>query len=302
MSRQNRLSYKHRWSYHRFDIPRTLKGVNLARTLINQIDAPVGQVKIAIHTVQVNGEHGKRMEPVVGRIQRYIDHSRFLTTQSGQMLRNAVTLVASRRADQAMALCEGMSQHERDQKYIEAFFGREFLAELRTLDSEFLHTGNKLLSLHSMDSTSLANALFLLSLAKNDVRQEILVHFEQMVSGQLPQDEMEYFTASTEKYKFGPPFHKQKFQFMAQNAKFVSLRGFFNADVAGSDTLTPMQREFIRLQGDLPSPVNPPAGCYFHPRCPQAMPVCATTYPERTPLSATRAVNCHLYRTDAGAK
>ena len=62
------------------------------------------------------------------------------------------------------------------------------------------------------------------------------------------------------------------------------------------------QREFIRLQGDLPSPVNPPAGCYFHPRCPQAIPVCATTYPERTPLSATRAVNCHLYRTDAGAK
>ncbi len=62
------------------------------------------------------------------------------------------------------------------------------------------------------------------------------------------------------------------------------------------------QREFIRLQGDLPSPVNPPAGCYFHPRCPQAMPVCATAYPERTPLSATRTVNCHLYRTDPGAK
>jgi len=224
-----------------------LKGVNLARTLINQIDAPVGQVKVAIHTVQVNGEHGKRMEPVIGRIQRYIDHSRFLTTQSGQMLRNAVTLVASRRADQAMALCEGASQTERDQKYIEAFFGREFLAELRTLDSEFLHTGNKLLSLHSMDSTSLANALFLLSLAKNDVRQEILGEFERMVTCNLPQDEMEYFTASNEKYKFGPMFHKQKFVFLGHNAKFVSLKGFFNADVAGSDTMTPMQREFIRL-------------------------------------------------------
>ncbi len=224
-----------------------LKGVNLARTLINQIDAPVGQVKVAIHTVQVNGEHGKRMEPVIGRIQRYIDHSRFLTTQSGQMLRNSVTLVASRRADQAMLFCEVASQAERDQKYIEAFFGREFLDELKTLDSEFLHTGNKLLSLHSMDSTSLANALFLLSLAKNDVRHEILGEFERMVTCNLPQDEQEYFIASNEKYKFGPMFHKQKFQFLGHNAKFVSLKGFFNSDVAGSDTMTPMQREFIRL-------------------------------------------------------
>jgi hypothetical protein len=224
-----------------------LKGVNLARTLINQIDAPVGQVKVAIHTVQVNGEHAKRMEPVIGRIQRYIDHSRFLTTQSSQMLRNAVTLVASRRADQAMLLCETNSQVERDQKYIEAFFGREFLAELKTLDSEFLHTGNKLLSLHSMDSTSLANALFLLSLAKNHVRQEILAEFERMVTCQLPNDEMEYFTASNEKYKFGPIFHKQKFVFLGHNARFVSLRGFFNAEQVGSDTITPMQREFIRL-------------------------------------------------------
>ncbi len=56
------------------------------------------------------------------------------------------------------------------------------------------------------------------------------------------------------------------------------------------------RHEFIRLQGDLPSPVNPPTGCYFHPRCPQAMPECAVTYPAETPLSATRNVHCHLYK------
>ena len=223
------------------------KGVNLVRTLINQIDAPVGQVRIGIHSVQVNGEHGKRMEPVIGRIQLYVDHSRFLTVQSGQMLRNAVTLVASRCADQAMIECADQGQAARDQKYVAAFFGQEFLDELRTLDSEFLHTGNKLLSLHSMDSTSLANALFLLSLAKNDVRQQILAEFDMMVTGQLPLDEQEYFTASAEQYKFGPLFHKTKFQFLAHNAKFVSLKGFFNAEVVGAETLTPMQREFIRL-------------------------------------------------------
>jgi peptide/nickel transport system ATP-binding protein len=54
-------------------------------------------------------------------------------------------------------------------------------------------------------------------------------------------------------------------------------------------------REVIRLQGELPSPVNPPSGCHFHPRCPQAMPECANVYPESTRLSATREVNCLLY-------
>ena len=56
-----------------------IKGINMIRTMINQIDAPVGQVRVGIHTVQINGEHGDRMEKVAGRIQDYIDHSRFLT-------------------------------------------------------------------------------------------------------------------------------------------------------------------------------------------------------------------------------
>jgi peptide/nickel transport system ATP-binding protein len=61
-------------------------------------------------------------------------------------------------------------------------------------------------------------------------------------------------------------------------------------------------REFIRLQGDLPSPVNPPTGCYFHPRCPHVMPECAGTYPAATPLSATRAVHCHLYKAEISVR
>src|SRR5262249_18267675 len=46
-----------------------IKGLNVIRTMINQIDAPVGQVRVGVHTVQVNGERGDRMEEVVGRIQ-----------------------------------------------------------------------------------------------------------------------------------------------------------------------------------------------------------------------------------------
>lgn len=55
------------------------------------------------------------------------------------------------------------------------------------------------------------------------------------------------------------------------------------------------QREVIRLQGDLPSPVNPPQGCHFHPRCPHVMAVCRERYPESTQLSETRRVHCFLY-------
>ena len=53
-------------------------------------------------------------------------------------------------------------------------------------------------------------------------------------------------------------------------------------------------RTFIKLEGDMPSPSNPPSGCHFAPRCSHAMPTCAT-YPETTGLSATHRVSCHLF-------
>lgn len=39
-------------------------------------------------------------------------------------------------------------------------------------------------------------------------------------------------------------------------------------------------RQRIILKGDVPSPVNPPSGCYFHPRCPKAVEDCKHTYPD----------------------
>ena len=55
------------------------------------------------------------------------------------------------------------------------------------------------------------------------------------------------------------------------------------------------KREVIRLQGDLPSPVNPPTGCHFHPRCPSAMPQCRQAYPGKASFGATHSARCHLY-------
>jgi peptide/nickel transport system ATP-binding protein len=54
------------------------------------------------------------------------------------------------------------------------------------------------------------------------------------------------------------------------------------------------QSAVIRLPGETPSPANPPAGCHFHPRCPQAMDICRQRYPETSSVSATHTVNCHL--------
>jgi peptide/nickel transport system ATP-binding protein len=51
----------------------------------------------------------------------------------------------------------------------------------------------------------------------------------------------------------------------------------------------------VRLAGEMPSAANPPAGCHFHPRCPQAVEACRVHYPEATDISATHRVNCHLY-------
>jgi oligopeptide/dipeptide ABC transporter ATP-binding protein len=54
-------------------------------------------------------------------------------------------------------------------------------------------------------------------------------------------------------------------------------------------------REEIVLSGEVPSPIDPPPGCHFHPRCPMAMPVCFEVDPTLKPLAAGHRVACHLY-------
>jgi len=55
------------------------------------------------------------------------------------------------------------------------------------------------------------------------------------------------------------------------------------------------ERKVIRLQGDMPSPSNPPQGCHFHPRCPQAMAVCRESYPPVSEIGADHRLRCHLF-------
>ena len=48
------------------------------------------------------------------------------------------------------------------------------------------------------------------------------------------------------------------------------------------------------LRGEVPSPLNPPSGCAFHPRCPHAMACCALESPPLRQVE-NRMVACHLY-------
>ena len=54
--------------------------------------------------------------------------------------------------------------------------------------------------------------------------------------------------------------------------------------------------EKIRLEGDVPSPINRPTGCHFHPRCPEVMPVCKEEYPNATNFTQTHSCQCYLYQ------
>lgn len=55
------------------------------------------------------------------------------------------------------------------------------------------------------------------------------------------------------------------------------------------------KRSIIRLEGDLPSPIDPPQGCHFHPRCPETLPVCRERYPSQSSFSSSHNTCCHLY-------
>ena len=55
--------------------------------------------------------------------------------------------------------------------------------------------------------------------------------------------------------------------------------------------------DYRPIEGEIPSPVNPPSGCHFHPRCPHAMPRCRTEIPALKEIAPGRRSACHLNDT-----
>jgi peptide/nickel transport system ATP-binding protein len=66
-------------------------------------------------------------------------------------------------------------------------------------------------------------------------------------------------------------------------------------------SMDPSHRTLVApLAGDPPNPINPPTGCRFHPRCPQAAPVCAQAVPAVTPVQLHHAARCLVHESGSG--
>ena len=69
-------------------------------------------------------------------------------------------------------------------------------------------------------------------------------------------------------------------------------KALFSA-VPNPDPTVKMER--IKLEGDIPSPANPPKGCRFHTRCPYAKEICKHVAPEYREVESGHFAACHMY-------
>ncbi len=77
-----------------------------------------------------------------------------------------------------------------------------------------------------------------------------------------------------------------------QNPLHPYTKALFSAALPSHPDLV---REEIVLTGEVPSPINPPTGCRFHPRCPFAMDRCSVEAPVDKEIAPNHRVSCHLY-------
>jgi peptide/nickel transport system ATP-binding protein len=78
------------------------------------------------------------------------------------------------------------------------------------------------------------------------------------------------------------------------------LHPYTKALLSSMPALDPDHRtEEAPLAGDPPNPINPPSGCRFHTRCPQATAVCKAVEPALQEVEPGHQVRCHLFTTPA---
>ncbi|MBM4332330.1 MAG: ATP-binding cassette domain-containing protein [Deltaproteobacteria bacterium] len=85
---------------------------------------------------------------------------------------------------------------------------------------------------------------------------------------------------------------------LTSNKKLLAkpLHPYTQALMSAVPVLDPDQKKKrIILKGDVPSPINPPSGCRFHPRCPKAMDICFRNEPLWAEIEPNHFTMCHLY-------
>lgn len=266
-------------------------GVVKIREMINQLDHPVGQVRLGIMTVQLNGESGARMENTMRRMEGHLSRGRFLTYVSQELFKRAVVEVSSRVAatpsiDSGYLLAPGSlefaasqvrnriapetfgkestadwlkslsveeaksitelteDQKNRWNRYAAAFFGEDFIKGLQDVNQEFptLNPVNKLLSLSSVDSLTITEALFVTALAKGTVRQQILQRFRYYLQNDLPQKDYHWVTVNKIKKGWNPLWWGEDCtsqeaikQHTREFYTFDATSTFLDRDYAGND-------------------------------------------------------------------
>jgi peptide/nickel transport system ATP-binding protein len=69
---------------------------------------------------------------------------------------------------------------------------------------------------------------------------------------------------------------------------------YSQALLASAPKLIARKTEFFAVKGEIPSPLHPPSGCHFHPRCPYAMDRCKTEKPILKEIAPMHFSACHL--------
>jgi oligopeptide/dipeptide ABC transporter ATP-binding protein len=90
----------------------------------------------------------------------------------------------------------------------------------------------------------------------------------------------------------GKIVEKAKTKELFSNPLHPYTKALFSAALPAHPDIT---REEIILTGEVPSPINPPSGCRFHPRCPFARPECSKFEPVEKEITRGHMVACHLY-------
>ena len=255
-------------------------GVTRIRQMINQIDHPVGQVKIGVMTLQLNGENGNRMEDTLRRVDGHVSRGRFLTYVSEQLFLRAVQEVATRAAaglsrnpreepaSFARSAMIHLERHQRWLRYIQEFFGGDFLKALLDVnpDSPVLDPLNKLVSISSSDTLTIAEALFIAGLAKAEYRHQIVDRFDYYLHRELPKKDARWVEINRIRKGWDPRWwgdelcsSKKVIKHGQQTYRFEAIRTLFERDFSGlsegdsdtplavNDRLNPLQREFIKM-------------------------------------------------------